>query len=790
MKLCVENFKKPDPSCAVVYTWSWNDTVTREGIERALADFVRAGVEAVYILPLPREFRPTLNRTFMEPDYLSAEFFELVAYAVRRAKALGIGMWLYDEGGWPSGGACTHTLRQNPDAAVRRLLTREVALAAGERYIPSEHAVALFDGRRRLPCDFAAESDTVLTEYTAPPYVKHPNVVDLTRREATDTFIENTYEPYFRAVGEEFGTQLPIFFTDEPAADRRSLPCGFAEDFLAEYGYDIRDFLYVITGGSDACVTEEDNRARIDYGRLLGRKLRENTFLPLRDYCRAHGILYGGHLNNDNLAYGGMWCGCFGLVDCLRAFDVPGVDVIWEQIRYPYGGRSPLDEETRPFGFFPRLASSAARQEGRRQTLSESFAIYGAALSPEEIRFVVNYQIMRGINTFNFMSVSDSTRRGLALAFGSRFHPSMPGFDHLCGLHAYVARLCYLARLGHAEGDTALLHPAADFWADSETVAAASASFGALGTELEQKNIPFDILDEYGVRDAAVTEEGLRLGDACYRHIVLPRCRYLPHDVKEKIAPFLGVGEPIYTPKAEGIRVMTRGLENGRLWFFFNEQIEPVCEPLCLGGRRHLYRMELTSGHMYEDESPTLRLACGEIAVYFETDDVYETVRDEVAARVELDGFSAVSHDRFCVTAEGVCAVHAEGVPTADAPFSGCIHYEADYALPFAPRAGERYRLSLPDTSLSAAVEIGGVRLCDMALRPLSAEIDGAALPPCGRLRVSVSNTAADEIVAKREQLLSWLPPAEIGPYSVHYAFEERRPPLCFGGRVVIERLG
>jgi len=44
--------------------------------------------------------------TDLAPEYLSPEYPELYAYAMRRAGELGMLCWLYDEGGWPSGGAC------------------------------------------------------------------------------------------------------------------------------------------------------------------------------------------------------------------------------------------------------------------------------------------------------------------------------------------------------------------------------------------------------------------------------------------------------------------------------------------------------------------------------------------------------------------------------------------------------------------------------------------------------------------------------------------------------------
>jgi hypothetical protein len=43
-------------------------------------------------------------------------------------------------------------------------------------------------------------------------------------------------------------------------------------------------------------------------------------------------------------------------------------------------------------GFFPRLASSAARQTGHTVAVTESLGIYGDGLTHDTIRYVMNYQ--------------------------------------------------------------------------------------------------------------------------------------------------------------------------------------------------------------------------------------------------------------------------------------------------------------------------------------------------------------------------------------------------------------
>ncbi len=568
-------------------------------------------------------------RTFLDPEYLTEEYFALLKYTANECIKRGMIFWLYDEAGWPSGGANYNTVRDYPDAVVKVIKTREKVLKAGAAYSMPSDTVAVFAGKERLPEEFTPDTDIFAEEYYIHKMENDPNLVDLSDPRATDAFINNTYKTHFNALGDHFGEDIPLIFTDEPILMRESLPSGGFDAFLKRYGYDLRDFLYVIKGNGEEAVTEREIQARLDFGRMKGEQIRDNCFARLRDFSEKCGISFAGHLNKDNVAAGGANCGYFWLVDCLRKFHIPGIDVIWEQIRYPYGGRSPLDEETADFSFFPRLAPSAARQEGKNIALSESFAIYGDAATPEEMKYIINYQVIRGINSFNFLSLSGTEKRCGSLAMRPSFTPVKPGFRNLKHLNDYVARLSYLASLGEAEGDTALYHPAADLFANPEISENAGKSFCALGKSLEDENIPFDIIDDGGIRDAHLTDEGLVLGNAVYRHIVVPECRYMPEDIAKKIAPFIGNGKPICRTRSAKTRIMTRKVDNSRLYFLFNESIEEVEECVDVEDG-NIYEIVPRFGNIYKRDELRAYLSCGDIKIFIVTYEELEAVDDIV----------------------------------------------------------------------------------------------------------------------------------------------------------------
>ena len=94
-----EEFVAPPKAFAPVYNWVWNGPVSHEETDLQLDEMQRLGIKAVCIIPEPKAFRPCRIPTLLEPDYLTAAYFEEYKYAVESAKKRQMHMWFYDEGG-------------------------------------------------------------------------------------------------------------------------------------------------------------------------------------------------------------------------------------------------------------------------------------------------------------------------------------------------------------------------------------------------------------------------------------------------------------------------------------------------------------------------------------------------------------------------------------------------------------------------------------------------------------------------------------------------------------------
>lgn len=785
-------FRCPPQDCEVSYSWLWNVPVTKEAIDRELPEIRKAGVRSLYVLPMPKDFRPETIRTYLTPEYLTEEYFDLCEYAVRKMVELGITPWLYDEGGWPSGGAAGRTRLEYPGALTSLLRSREVTLGRGEKYKPSDRFVALFDGRVRLDEDYVAENDVTLTEYytiyntEAEDGAAH-GFIDFTDPKVTDTFINNTYVKYKERLGDLYGDKIPLIFTDEPGLRRGTLPKGYKEEFEKTYGYDITDYVYLLGESTYLAETESEIKATIDFAEYVGNRFLLATFKRLGAWCRENGIAYAGHLMADNYP-DAVRCGYFSILECLSELEIPGVDAIWEQIRYPYGGRLPYDsEETARMPFFPRIASSAARQSGRNISLTEAMGIYGDGITPDEIKYVTNYHIIRGINYISYAHIPLSGARFSALATRPDFRREKPGFYNLGHINEYFARLSYLSRLGYSDIDTALYNPIRDYPVGGDVMNDAAESFKALGMKLEAEGIPFDIIDDTVIKKGEIKDGALVVGDAVYRHIAVPSNRFMPDETKEKIKDLCNLGDPVLRFCSDKLRVMTRKTDDGRLWFIYNEGEDTVEQTFDIRGEGELYCLDCVTGEVYEVSEAKARLLCGDIAVFYSTSRVLETARQEVEYTKEITDFTPFAHKRFVITFDKLTNEYGDGNVDPAGSFSGEISYRSEYCLQNKPMKGERYMLTLEGFSVTESVKIGDLSF-SLGMTPCKKIIDGAYLSEHGVIEITVANTALDEIHNK-EDLMRFYPKAEIAPYvSRTKVFEERVAPLSFG-KVYLSKL-
>ncbi len=764
-----DSFASPDVSFAPVYIWVWNDVCTRELIDEQLDEMQRLGIRAFYILPEPKEFRPDSMPTRLAPDYLSPDYFALCAYAIEQGGERGMRCWIYDEGGWPSGGACGGVLRDHPEYARQVLKADERFFAAGEVYRKSSPDVlAAFVREEEMieePYRFAA--DTAVTEYRiAREMGSGADYPDLLNPDATAYFIRLTHQGYADALHDALGTTVTAVFTDEPKAPLRPFNRDLAGRYEAVYGESILPCLPLLANRK--APTPETAPVLARWYDLCSRAFCEHFLLPCKRWANDRGLAFTGHLDKDHDPLGCVrGGGHFHLMRALRCFDMPGVDVIWRQI-WPEDKLTVRNDTNGCNGFYPRYAASAAAQTGARFAMAEVFGVAGPGLTYADMRYTVGYLAVRGVNVFNLFNFPLGRTGALLAQELPVFTERQPYHADLATFNRYMERLSFAASWGERACDTALYYPVGDFQGGLPAEPAARA-FDALGRALEDRLIDFDIVDDDVIRTAASAQEGcLRMGGAAYRRVILPENATVPPETQQALERFVQGGgrvsrgsadsEPVVHAEGEGLRAMRRNAGNDALLLLFRE-----------GGESGEYRVHLpgTGGYLLdlenggrqvletEDGVLPLTLALGETAAILLTEASLLAERPRrFNRRFDLTGNFSLRKERELTCGENGFEIltHTEAeqpAPLGDwsnrfgAAYSGSGVYETDFSLP-EEATGKEGRLTLGDVRFSAAVYLNGQPLGTALAPPYRAEVPAGALQQTNRLTIVVTNPSAN----------------------------------------------
>ena len=596
------------PVYSPAYFWMWNGKLDVNELRSQLEDMHAHGLRNVCIHPFPKGFREYFPSE-MDPDYMTDGYLDVFAAVVRRAGELGMHAYLYDEGGWPSGGACGLVAASDPEG---RFMHREIALAPDGKPVVRT---------RPYPSGVAA----------------FPSIVE---RGAAQRFVELTHEAYAKRLGGDVGSIVRIAFTDEPDMPRdiAGVSLAWTEDFADEFRrrkkYDILPHVPQLI--ADA---ERTNAAlaqvRIDFHDVKSDLYVERFLVPIRDWCRTHGMMSGGHLNNEDEPESEAMRGHGSLMRSLRAMDVPGVDVIWRQL-FPVDGDTPA--KVNPF---PRYAASAMHQNGGRFALSESFGIFGDSVSPAQMKWVVDYQLVRGINLFVFGYLAQSNARQWMTLFEPHSGPAAPYWDFAPHFFRYIERTSRFVSQGKPGAEILVLANSRAFWAGRDDAETAANAHYAAARELDAMNCDYDFAEDRDIAGADVLENGrLKIGAMEYRAIVLPSENWMLPGAKDKIAMFEAAGGIVArgldlarVPRtldavgdgARAIRVMKRDDGARQIWLVMNEDMEDRAVELSFpeGGRVVRYDPERDALVAVSDNGKVSRVfGGGETAIYVTGDNV------------------------------------------------------------------------------------------------------------------------------------------------------------------------
>lgn len=394
------------------------------------------------------------NNNYLHDKEAWELFRHSLKYAVQKHN---MKVWLYDEKGYPSGGAGGLTLKDNPQYECKALVMIKKEVTASEQIsveMPRGHnkfeSVYMIDhcgivtdlsGKVSRDGKLVFSPDLSGTLYCFASkrlyegtHAQH-NVcaarryISLTNKAAVAAFIDNTYKKYMDMVKDLNlpRENLPAFFTDEPSMQCCYLNAGLTPPVVDDpyddeipllalvawendilniyekrYAENLKFKLHYLFGGDSA----EALSVRYNYYTMISDLYEEAFFKQISEFCKEHSIDFSGHiLLEENVLHHAIFEGNF--FNLLRHMHIPGIDMLFTK-----------PKSVIKYAATPKLVSSVAAWYGRKHVMSEisghtetALGIpfdFGDILCAQYVQFVLGVDIFNSYFNDNALSVTEN----------------------------------------------------------------------------------------------------------------------------------------------------------------------------------------------------------------------------------------------------------------------------------------------------------------------------------------------------------------------------------------------
>jgi len=499
------DFKNIDKKYRPVPRWSWNEKLNTEETRRQTKIMDETGHGGYFMHA----------RGGLQTEYMGEEWFDNIGAAIDESNKRGMHAWAYDENGWPSGFGGGKVNEKGEKYWQKYLRIRPINA----------------DMSDVEPHRIVSKTDKYIFYYDVNPFY-----VDTLDGEVIADFINEIYVPYY----EKFGNSFDGFFTDEPQISRNGIPWSLTlpDEFKKAYGEEIYGHLAGLF-----FFEEGFEESRIKFRKLHTELFSKNFMKQIYDWCVSHGLGFTGHMvQEDNLKVQVDSNGA--CMPHYEYFTIPGMDWL---------GRNIFDCLT------PVQVSSVAAQTGKKQVLSETFALCGHNVGHDELKRNYEWMMVRGINLMCQHLLGYSMRGIRKRDYPPAMYCQQPWWDEYKMFNDAMSRVGMILAEGRVVADTLLMHNMTSGWicytvtnnssdqwfsegdilyknanANIKDIDYYNQALVSAAAELEHKHIPFHFGDEIMIeRHGRVEGNKFIIGEMTYTTVVLPEhIRFLPHTQK------------------------------------------------------------------------------------------------------------------------------------------------------------------------------------------------------------------------------------------------------------------
>ncbi|MGI5900572.1 MAG: glycosyl hydrolase [Christensenellales bacterium] len=561
--------------------WFWNDVMDADEVRRQIFAMRDGGVKGFFLHP----------RQGMDLPYMSDRFIEMVGVAVEAAKEAGMEMWLYDEYPYPSGVGGGELLIQSDYVARtltpfnfrgKGLIKKElrwgkvmyakafpvngdvidwsggvdVSGKIGITYLREIYQGGaglsvytrkrFFTGLHSKQLYWEAPAGEwqifIFIEHEIEDYKYFGSFVDPVNPKAMQDYIQFTHQRYYDAFPEHFGKTIKGIFTDEtsPMSERGIMWSKLMPElFLERNGYDLIDYL-------PSLITDtafDDEKFRYDFENTIIEAFIESFDKPIRKWCEDHGIVYTGEKPHMRLNQTGY-------------MHLPGTDNGHQKV-----GSEP---NIHP-GYYRanlKAVASSAHFCGDGSTLCEAYHSTGWGMTLRDMRWMVDWMGVQGVNLFNphaFFYSDDALRKHDAPP--SAFE-SMPYWSYNRLYTEHVNNTTRITLFGERYANVLVMDPVIASWSDKEESQhrrPKSTRLTRVQRALSSRHVDYYVADTDVLATAAAEDGKISIKDDVFDVLIIPGMSFLEQSGADSVKKFLDAGVKIYCCESVPKRNITTG---------------------------------------------------------------------------------------------------------------------------------------------------------------------------------------------------------------------------------------
>jgi len=530
------------------------------------------------------------------PDFCGPEWWADMDVILSECEKRGMKVWVLDDKRFPTGYANGMIEKKYPHLRQRTVIEEHVDVlgpAPNTAFIvqtlPDEEILGIYAFRRTDEGEETVGGYIDLTPtikgdyaywdvpeglYRVYTYVKtcrgsRANYIDMTNPESCAVQIEAVYQPHYEHYAKYFGKTFLGFFSDEPmfgnslvtrrpnSPDGKFNPMGtvgmawpfhqnvidLMSEEMGEYSLPYLSELWYMS--------EHAHITRHAYMNAITRLYRDNFSYQIGNWCREHGVMYIGHVIEDDNAHARTGAGAGHYFRALEGQDMSGIDVVLHQVM-PGMAHHIHQTSTNVGSVDPtfyhyvlgQLGASLAHQypQMRGRAMCEEFGAYGWAAGSSMMKWITDFLLVRGINHFVPHAFSpDYPDPDCPPHFGAEGHdPQFEGFTHLMKYTNKAAHLLYGGR--HIVSCAVLYHAESEWMNRAGECMLTQIPAKALLDE----HLCYDIVCLDALENASVVNGKMVINGETYGALVIPYGKHLPHALHTVVAKLCDNGVPVF----------------------------------------------------------------------------------------------------------------------------------------------------------------------------------------------------------------------------------------------------